>query len=150
MARGEATPRARSLRMAGYWLFKEEPTHYSFASLLRDGRTEWEGVKNPLARQHLGRVRRGDGILFYHTGKEKAVVGIMRAVSDARPDPASAGGKGVAVTVAAERALPRPVPLATLRAEPAFRKHPLVRLPRLSVMPLTSGEWERILALAKG
>ncbi len=125
------------------WLFKEEPTHYSFEDLVRDGSTRWTGVKNPLARKHLREVRRGDRILYYHTGKEKAVVGIARAISDARPDPKDRSG-GVMVEIEPVGRLAAPVPLKEIKARRAFATFPLVRLPRLSVMPVGAREWADI------
>ncbi len=131
------------------WLFKEEPDHYGFADLQRDGKTLWDGVRNNLARQHLRKVRRGDRVLFYHTGKEKAVVGEMRAVSDPQPDPQGEDPNDVVVEVKAVRALPRPVPLTRIKADPLLAKWDLVRLPRLSVMPVTQAQWQRIEELSK-
>src|SRR6266478_7486454 len=125
------------------WLFKEEPTHYSFEDLVRDGSTRWTGVKNPLARKHLREVRRGDRILYYHTGKEKAVVGIARAISDAGPDPKDRSG-GVMVEIEPVGRLAAPVPLKEIKARRAFATFPLVRLPRLSVMPVGAREWADI------
>ncbi|MEK7799598.1 MAG: EVE domain-containing protein, partial [Acidobacteriota bacterium] len=90
------------------WLFKEEPSHYSFEALSREGRTRWSGVKNPLAQKHLRAVREGDRILYYHTGGEKAVVGIARAVGDARHDPGDRSGKRAVVDIAPVRKLSRP------------------------------------------
>lgn len=125
------------------WLFKEEPDHYCFTDLVRDGRAVWDGVTNALALQHLRRVRRGDRVFFYHTGKEKAVVGEMRVVADPRP---AEGGdaKAVAVEVEPVRALPRPVSLRTIKEDPALADWELVRLPRLSIMPVTSVQWRRV------
>ncbi len=130
------------------WLFKEEPSHYSFDDLVRDGRTQWTGVRNPLAQKHLRAVARGDRIFYYHTGREKAVVGIARALGDAYADPADARGTLVVVDIAPVRKLPRPVTLAEIKADPAFRRFPLVHLPRLSVMPVSDAEWARIERLA--
>ena len=126
------------------WLFKEEPTHYSYDDLVRDGRTSWTGVRNPVAQKHLSAVRKGDRIFFYHTGKEKAVVGIARAAGAAYPDPADTSGKLHAVDVEPVRKLARPVTLAAIKADKAFASFPLTRIPRLSVMPVTDEEWERI------
>jgi predicted RNA-binding protein with PUA-like domain len=126
------------------WLFKEEPTHYSFDELVKDRKTVWSGVKNPLAQKHLRSVRKGDGIFYYHTGNEKAVVGIAKALGDAYPDPADKTGKQVVVDVAPARKLARPVTLAEIKADPAFKTFPLVRISRLSVMPVTDAEWKRI------
>ena len=134
------------------WLFKQEPTCYSFADLRRDGRTVWDGVGNALARQHLRQVKRGDRVLFYHTGKEKAVVGVMRAAADARPAPTPDDPGAVVVEVEPVRALPRPVTLAEIKADKLLAEWELVRLPRLSVMPATESQWRRVeeLAAAKG
>jgi predicted RNA-binding protein with PUA-like domain len=131
------------------WLFKEEPTHYSFDELVRDRNTVWSGVKNPLAQKHLRSVRKGDRIFYYHTGNEKAVVGIAKALGDAYPDPKDKTGKQAVVDVAPSRKLPRPVTLAEIKADPAFKTFPLVRISRLSVMPVTDAEWKRIEMLAR-
>jgi predicted RNA-binding protein with PUA-like domain len=125
------------------WLFKEEPTHYSFEDLKRDGKTSWTGVRNPLAQKHLRAVAKGDRIFYYHTGKEKAVVGIARAAGAAYPDEA-AGATLHAVDVVPVKALKHPVTLAAIKADKAFASFPLVRMARLSVMPVTDDEWERI------
>ena len=130
------------------WLFKEEPTHYSFDALVKDKKTVWSGVKNPLARKHLRAVARGDRIFYYHTGDEKAVVGIAKAVGDAYPDPQDTAGKAAVVDIAPVKKLARPVTLAEIKADPAFKTFPLVRISRLSVMPVTDAEWERIEKLA--
>ncbi len=130
------------------WLFKEEPGHYSFQDLLRDGKTVWEGVKNPAARLHLRKVRKGDPIFYYHTGDEKAVVGIARAVSAARPDPNSDDGKAVVVDISPVKALKNPVGLATIKSHVQFKDFPLVRISRLSVMPVSESEWRAIENLA--
>jgi predicted RNA-binding protein with PUA-like domain len=132
-----------------YWLFKEEPDHYSFADLQRAGTTWWDGVTNNLARQHLREVRRGDRILFYHTGKQKAIVGEMRAVSDAGPDPKDEDPRAVAVQVKAVRQLPHPVTLARVKVDPRLWEWELVRLSRLSVMPVTEAQWKRIEELSR-
>ncbi len=132
-----------------YWLFKEEPEHYSFADLERDGRTVWDGVANNLARQNLRKVQRGDRILYYHTGKEKAVVGEMQAVSDSRSDPTDADPKAVAVEVELVQRLQYPVPLSWIKQDPLLADWELVRLPRLSVMPVTDAQWLRVLELSR-
>jgi predicted RNA-binding protein with PUA-like domain len=126
------------------WLFKEEPTHYSYDDLVRDGKTSWTGVKNPLAQKHLRSVKKGDRIFFYHTGDEKAVVGVARAAGAAYPDPADASGKLYAVDVEPVKKLKQPVTLAAIKADKAFASLPLVRMPRLSVMPVADDEWKRI------
>jgi predicted RNA-binding protein with PUA-like domain len=126
------------------WLVKEEPDHYGYDQLVRDRRTVWAGVRNPLAQKHLRDIRRGDRIFYYHTGKEKAVVAIAHAGSDAYPDPGDAGGKLFVVDVIPDRKLARPVTLAEIKADKAFAVFPLVRMSRLSVMPVTDAEWARI------
>ena len=128
------------------WLFKEEPTHYSFADLERDGPTVWDGVANPLALKNLRAARPGDQVLFYHTGKEKAVVGeavIMAGESGGTDE------KQAAVRVKAVRRLQHPVPLSRIKADPALADWELVRLPRLSVMPVTDAQWQRIEELSR-
>ena len=130
------------------WLFKEEPTHYSFDALVTDRKTAWSGVKNALAQKHLHAVRKGDRIFYYHTGDEKAVVGIAKALGDAYPDPEDQTGKQAVVDVAPVARLTRPVTLAEIKADPSFKDFPLVRISRLSVMPVTDAEWKRIEALA--
>lgn len=131
------------------FLFKEEPAHYSWDDLVRDGKTSWTGVKNPLAQKHLRSVKKGDRIFYYHTGDEKAVVGIAKAVGDAYPDPKDESGRLHAVDVAPVKKLPRPVTLAEIKASAAFRDFPLVRISRLSVMPVSDREWDGIEKIAR-
>ena len=126
------------------WLFKEEPENYSFDAFTRDGRTVWSGVKNPVAQKHLHAVKKGDRVFYYHTGKEKAVVGIAKALADAYPDPKDASGKAAVVDIGPVKKLARPVTLAEIKADPAFATFALVRISRLSVMPVTDEEWTRI------
>jgi predicted RNA-binding protein with PUA-like domain len=130
------------------WLFKEEPTHYSFDDFTRDKKTVWSGVKNPLAQKHLRSVKKGDRIFYYHTGDEKSVVGIAKALGDAYPDPADKSGKTSVVDVAPVKKLPRPVALADIKGDKAFADFPLVRISRLSVMPVSDAEWTRIERMA--
>src|SRR6478736_7930516 len=123
-------------RMAAMnWLFKEEPTHYNFDDLVKDKKTVWSGVKNPLAQKHLRSVKKGDRIFYYHTGDEKSVVGIAKALYDAYPDPKDKTGKQSVVDVAPVKKLAQPVTLASIKADAAFKSFPLVRISRLSVMP---------------
>jgi predicted RNA-binding protein with PUA-like domain len=132
------------------WLFKEEPSNYSYDDLARDGRTSWTGVRNPVAQKHLRAVKKGDRIFFYHTGSEKAVVGVAKAAGDSYPDPADKTGKLYAVDVAPVRKLAQPVTLAAVKADKAFASFPLTRIPRLSVMPVSDAEWDRIEKMARG
>jgi len=132
-----------------HWLFKEEPTHYGYDALVKDGKTTWTGVRNPLAQKHLRSVKKGDLIFFYHTGDEKSVVGVMKAAANAAPDPADASGKLYAVDVTPVKKLHRPVKLSEIKADASFADFPLVRMSRLSVMPVTDAEWERIEKMSK-
>ena len=131
------------------WLFKEEPTHYSYDDFVREKRTVWSGVKNPLAQKHLRSVKKGDRIFYYHTGNEKSVVGIAKALTDAYPDPKDRSGKLAVVDVAPVKKLRRPVTLAEIKAKPFFHDFPLVRISRLSVMPVSDAEWSEIEKMAQ-
>jgi predicted RNA-binding protein with PUA-like domain len=131
------------------WLFKEEPSSYSFEEFTRDRGTTWSGVKNPLAQKHLRSVKKGDNIFYYHTGNQKAVVGVARAASDPYPDPKDKTGKAVVVDVTPVRALSRPVTLAEIKTSKAFAQFSLTRLPRLSVMPVSDSEWKLIEEMAR-
>jgi predicted RNA-binding protein with PUA-like domain len=131
------------------WLFKEEPDHYSFADLQRDGSTLWDGVTNNLARLYLWKVRPGDRVWFYHTGKEKQIVGEMRVTGEPGPDPSADDPKSVAVEVRPVRALARPVTLAQIKDDPRLKDWDLVRLPRLSVVPVTAEQWRRVEELSR-
>ena len=126
------------------WLIKEEPTHYSFDDLLRDGRTSWSGVRNPVAQKHLQSMHKGDRIFFYHTGDVKAIVGTAKAASAPYADPADKTGKLYAIDVVPGKKLKSPVTLTAVKADKAFASFPLVRISRLSVMPVTDDEWIRI------
>jgi len=130
------------------WLFKEEPSNYSYDDLARDGKTSWTGVRNPVAQRHLRSVKKGDRVFFYHTGNEKSVIGIAKAVADAYPDPGDKSGKLYAVDVAPVKKLKAPVTLAAIKADKAFANFELTRIPRLSVMPVDEETWERILSMA--
>lgn len=123
-----------------YWLIKSEPEEYSYQDLVRDGRTVWDGVRNPQAQKHLRAMKVGDLALYYHTGKEKAVVGIARITREAFPDPTDP--TYMAVEVAPVRELPRAVPLTAYKAEPAWADFALVRQGRLSVMPVPAPIWD--------
>ncbi|MFN4260232.1 MAG: EVE domain-containing protein [Gemmataceae bacterium] len=131
------------------WLFKEEPDHYNYADLERDGETWWDGVDNNWARQHLRQVRAGDRILFYHTGKEKAIVGEMVAVSDPQADSRADDPKAVVVRVRAARRWPIPLPLRRIKMDTQLADWELVRLPRLSVLPVSEAQWQRLEQLAQ-
>ena len=131
--------------MTGRWLFKEEPTHYSFDRLVKDGSARWDGVENNAALKNLRGVKKGDEIFYYHTGDEKQVVGLMKASSDAYPDPDDKEGRLTVVDVKPVRKLGRPVTLAQMKSSPRFAGFDLLRLPRLSVMPVPEKFWSEIL-----
>ena len=131
------------------WLVKEEPTHYSFDQFVADGSTVWSGVKNPLAQKNLRAMQKGDRVFYYHTGNEKAVVGTAKVTAAAYPDPKDKSGRLVVVELVPEKKLPRPVTLAEIKAAGRFADFPLVRLPRLSVMPVTDDQWAAIEAMSR-
>jgi predicted RNA-binding protein with PUA-like domain len=130
------------------YLFKTEPTTYSFDDLVRDKTTVWDGVSNALALKHLRAIKKGDTIAIYHTGDEKQVVGLATAESDPFPDPKLKDPKRAVVRLKAGKAFPFAVPLSTFRTDPVLKTADLVRLPRLSVMPLNAAQHERLLERA--
>ena len=128
------------------WLMKSEPESYSWADLVRDGGTEWDGVRNNAARLHLKAMKQGDEAFFYHSMSDKAVVGIMRVAREARPDPKDPDW----VSVRVEPVRPvEPVTLARIKAEPQLARMELIRQSRLSVAPVRDEEWKVVLELAK-
>jgi predicted RNA-binding protein with PUA-like domain len=134
--------------MPRHWILKTEPSEYAFSDLVRDGRTRWSGVSNAVALKHLRSMQRGDHALVYHTGNEKSIVGLARVASAPYPDPSLDDPRLVVVDVEAGEPLPRPVPLAEIKADPAFRDLGLVRVPRLSVVPAEPDQWKRLLRMA--
>jgi predicted RNA-binding protein with PUA-like domain len=130
------------------FLVKTEPSTYSFADLLRDKRTVWDGVSNPVALKHLATIRKGDTVVVYHTGAEKQAVGLAVAASDAYPDPKLKDPKRPVVDLASDRALPTTVTLAQVKADAVLKGTELARLPRLSVMPFSEVQFQRLLRLA--
>ena len=130
-----------------YWLMKSEPETYSWDDLVRDGGTEWDGVRNNAARLHLKAMKAGDEAFLYHSMSDKAVVGVMRVVRAAQPDPKDAAW--VSVRVEPVRKLEKPVTLAAIKADPSLAKMELIRQSRLSVAPVREGEWKRVLELAR-
>ncbi len=130
-----------------YWLMKSEPGTYAWTDLVRDGGTEWDGVRNAAARLHLKAMKRGDEAFFYHSGTDRAVVGVMRVAREARPDP----GDPDWVSVAVEPVRPlAPVTLKAIKAEPGLAAMELIRQSRLSVAPVRDEEWTAVLELADG
>ena len=133
-----------------HWLVKTEPSTYSFADLQRDRRTTWDGVSSAAALIHLRAMRKGDEVLVYHSGPEKSVVGLARLASDPYPDPRLGDPRRVVVDLVPVRALPRPVPLAAIKSDRRFADFALVRISRLSVMPVSAAQWEELLKLGGG
>ncbi|HLP09763.1 MAG TPA: EVE domain-containing protein [Opitutaceae bacterium] len=132
-----------------HWLVKQEPEAYAWADFVREGGTEWTGVRNFAARNNLRAMRAGDAVLFYASGEVKAVVGVARVRRTAFADPTAAADEGdwSAVELAPVRALAQPVTLGVIKAEPGFEQCALVRLSRLSVVPLSATELARIVEL---
>jgi len=133
----------------GHWLVKQEPTAYSWGQLVRDKRTMWDGVRNYQARNNLAAMKQGDRVLFYHSVKEQAVVGVCEVVREAYPDPTAKEEGWVVVDLAPVKKLERPVTLAEVKADATLKDIPLVRQSRLSVMPLDKAAFDRIVALGK-
>ena len=134
--------------MAAKWLLKSDPEHYSFFDLERDGKTVWDGIANNLALKNLRNVRSGDQVMVYHTGDERAAVGLAEAVSDPYPDPAQQDPRLVVIDLQAKGKLARPVSLDEIKSSAGLKDFDLVRLPRLSVMQVTDVLWKAVLALA--
>ena len=132
------------------WLLKTEPSAYSYDDLEREGRARWDGVKNPAALRNLRAMKKGDRVLVYHTGDEKAVVGTAEVAGEAYPDPKFKGGVFVVVDLEPRGRLARPVTLAEIRAMPAFAESPLVRQGRLSVVPVDAAQWKAVEEKGRG
>jgi predicted RNA-binding protein with PUA-like domain len=126
--------------MPQYLILKTEPSEYAFADLQRDGRTRWDGISNPVALKHLRSMHRGDQAMVYHTGDEKRVVGLATVASE--PD------ENAAVELEAGRSVATPVTLAAIKADPAFKDLALVRMGRLSVVPVPAELWKKLLGMA--
>jgi predicted RNA-binding protein with PUA-like domain len=134
--------------MANYWLIKSDPDEYSFDDLLKDGSAVWDGVTNNLALQNLRKMKKGDTLLVYHTGAEKALVGVATAVSNPYTDPKGDSEKIVVIDLKAKKRVKRPLTLSELKSLPEFADFQLVKLPRLSVMPVSLEEYKRLAELA--
>jgi predicted RNA-binding protein with PUA-like domain len=130
-----------------YWMVKQEPETYSWDDFMGDGRTDWSGVRNYQARNNLRQMKVGDKVLFYHSGKEKAVVGLAEVVKSAYPDPTANDSQWVAVDLKPTKALNTPVPLAAIRYDKRLSQLPLIRQSQLSVMSLDKDEFDVIVAM---
>lgn len=128
------------------WILKTEPTTYSFDRLVKEKTAVWDGVTNPVALKNIRSMQKGDELMIYHTGDEKAVVGLASVASAPYADPRDA--KLAVVDIKAGKALARPVTLAQIRAEPVFKDMALVRMPRLSVVPASEAQWKKLLEMA--
>jgi predicted RNA-binding protein with PUA-like domain len=132
-----------------FWLVKQEPSAYSWADFVGDGKTSWTGVRNYTARNNLRAMRKGDAVLFYHSVTEKAIVGIAKVVREAYADRTATEGDWSAVDLASEKPLPRPVTLDEIKRNPKLKGMALLRLSRLSVQPVTSAEFAEIIRMAR-
>ena len=130
-----------------YWMVKQEPETYSWTDFVNDGRTDWSGVRNYQARNNLREMKNGDRVLFYHSGKDKAVVGLAEVVKSAYTDPTAGDPQWVAVDLKPVKPLGAPVPLAAIRYDKRLSQLPLIRQSQLSVMPLTKDEFDVIVAM---
>jgi predicted RNA-binding protein with PUA-like domain len=130
------------------WLLKTEPGCYSFKDLEREGKTVWDGVTNNLALRNIRNIKKGDQLLIYHTGNEKTVAGLADAASPPYPDPKANDPKLVVVDVKPKKPAANPVTLGDIKQVRDLAASDLVRLPRLSVVPLTEKEWKKITELA--
>ena len=135
--------------MKNFWLVKTEPSTYSWDDLVGEGRTSWTGVRNFTARSNLRQMQVGDAVLFYHSGEVKAVVGTARVERSAYPDKTAKEGDWSTVDLAPDKPLPRPVTLQEIKSNPSLKQMILVRLSRLSVMPVAKQEFDIILTMSK-
>lgn len=131
-----------------YWLVKSEPESYSWAALVKDGKTAWTGVRNFQARNNLRQMRKGDSVLFYHSVSEKQVVGLARVEKEFYQDPAATEGDWSAVDLAPFKALAKPVSLETIKGDKILKEMALVRNSRLSVTPVSEAQFDRLMVLA--
>lgn len=131
-----------------HWLFKTEPSEYSWNDLLRDRRAVWDGITNPLALKHLRSARAGDSVILYHTGSERQLIGLAKIVAAPYADPRSKDPRRVLVDIAPVKPLPAPVTLARIKADPVFAGWELLRVGRLSVVPVPPPLWRRLLKMA--
>jgi predicted RNA-binding protein with PUA-like domain len=140
----------KKLTKSKHWMVKQEPETYSWDDFVRDGRTDWTGVRNYQARNNLREMKSGDRVLFYHSGKDKAVVGIAEVAKAAYPDPTAPDPQWVAIDLKPVKVLATPVPLAAIRYDKRLSGLPLIRQSQLSVMPLTKDEFDVLVGLGSG
>ncbi len=135
--------------MVNYWLVKQEPTSYSFDALEKEGTAVWDGVHNNLALKHINSMKKGDQAFFYHSGDEKQIVGILEVISSPYPNPKEKDKRFVVVDVKHKKRLKRPVTLAEIKKEKKFKDWELLRISRLSVMPVPKEIWDKILEISQ-
>ncbi|MEY2499769.1 MAG: hypothetical protein QOI07_103 [Verrucomicrobiota bacterium] len=131
------------------WLVKSEPSAYSWANLVADGKTAWTGVRNYTARNNLRAMKKGDAVFYYHSVEGKEIVGVARVVREAYPDPTAKEGDWSAVDIAPEKALPKAVTLEAIKRNPKLKEMALLRLSRLSVQPVTSEQFDEVVRMSK-
>ncbi len=131
-----------------YWILKTEPGTYSWSDLVRDKKTTWDGITNTTALKNLRTMKKGDLVLIYHTGDERAIVGIAEIASAPKPDPKQKDEKLVVVEIKPKQALPNPITLDAIKQDKTFAGWDLLRIGRLSVVPVPAGMWDRVLQLA--
>jgi len=131
-----------------HWILKTDSEVYPFEQLERERRAVWDGVSNPVALRHIRSMAPGDPLMIYHSGSTKEIVGLAKVVSEPYPDPKQPERKLTVVEIEAGRRLPKPVSLAAIKADPEFSNLPLVRQPRLSVIPVPEPQWKRLLSMA--
>jgi predicted RNA-binding protein with PUA-like domain len=136
--------------MKSFWLVKQEPSSYSWSDFVAEGETSWTGVRNFAARNNLRKMQKGDEVLFYHSGEEKAVVGIAKVVRTAYPDTTAKKGDWSTIDLAAVKPLPRPVTLREIKGNSGLKGIPLIRQSRLSVMPLAEREFRELVKMGTG
>src|SRR5436309_1402547 len=135
--------------MKSFWLVKQEPSSYSWSDFVQEGKTSWTGVRNYTARNNLRKMQKGDEVLFYHSGEQKAVVGVARVNRTAHVDPTATEGDWSTVDLVPVRSLARPITLAQIKATRSLQKMPLIRQSRLSVMPVAQQEFREIIAMGR-
>ena len=135
--------------MKNFWLVKQEPSSYSWSDFVAEGQTNWTGVRNYTARNNLRKMRKGDEVLFYHSGEEKAVVGMAKVTRPAYPDPTATQGDWSAVNLAPIKPLRRPVTLRQIKSDPRLKRIQLVRQSRLSVMPMAATDFRAIVLMGR-
>ncbi len=135
--------------MKNFWLVKQEPSSYSWSDFVAEGQTNWTGVRNYTARNNLRKMRKGDEVLFYHSGEEKAVVGMAKVTRPAYPDPTATDGDWSAVNLAPIKSLRRPVTLRQIKSDPRLKRIQLVRQSRLSVMPMAATDFRAIVLMGR-